>query len=102
MVNVVKLGDPRFGGVGRGFAGALPGPAWLSEPRRVYLKVKIPKSRDEETIEVIIGAREGWKPVVSVASTSRDPVTIESIGDAQADVEQVKREIGKCLERLGL
>src|ERR1039458_8423373 len=60
MVNVVKLGDPRFGGVGQGFAGALPGPAWLSEPRRVYLKVKIPKSREEEMIEVIIGAREGW------------------------------------------
>jgi hypothetical protein len=51
---------------------------------------------------VTVGAREGWKPVVSVASTSRDPVTIESIGDAQADIELVKKEVARCLERLGL
>ena len=102
LANLIGKLGPRFGGIGQGFVQPLSSPHWLYEPRGAYLKVKIPKSGEAETIQVTVGAREGWKPVVSVASTSRDPVTIESIGDAQADVEQVKREIAKCLERLGL
>ena len=96
-----RLG-PRYGGHGVGFVQPLSSSHWLFEPQGAYLNVRMPQSREQETIQVTIGVRQGWKPVVSVASNSRDPVTIESIGDAQADIEQVKLEIRKCLEGLGL
>jgi len=79
------------------------GNKWLTEPYSIYAKTRNPKlgeDADAETIQITICPAEGWKPVLSVSSTSLDPVMFETTDSAETDLAVIRKRIGECFARL--
>ncbi len=76
------------------------GDAWLTEPCSIYAKTHNSKTGEDETIQIMICPAAGWKPVLSVASTSLDPVMFETTYSAQKDIATIWEKVEECFERL--
>lgn len=79
------------------------GKKWLTEPYSIWAKTRNPKlgeDADAETIQITICPGEGWKPVLSVSSTSLDPIMFETTGFAEKDLAVIRKTIAECFERL--
>jgi hypothetical protein len=72
------------------------GKAWLTEPYGIYAKACNFQSGEDETIQITICPAEGWKPILSVASTSLDPVMFETTYSAEKDIVLIQKQIEKC------
>jgi hypothetical protein len=76
------------------------GDAWLTEPYHIYAKAQNSKSGEDETVQISIRPAQGWKPVLSVSSTSLDPVMFETTCAAEKDISMIWGTIEKCFARL--
>jgi hypothetical protein len=76
------------------------GNAWLTEPFTIFAKVSNSQSGKDETVQITICPAEGWKPILSVASTSLDPVMFETTYSAERDIILIQKQIENCFARL--
>ncbi len=76
------------------------GNAWLTEPFTIYAKASNSQPEKDEIVQITICPAEGWKPILSVASTSLDPVTFETTYSAEQDIALIQKQIEKCFFRL--
>jgi len=79
------------------------GKKWLTEPYSIWAKTRKPKlgaDADAETIQITICPAEGWKPVLSVSSTSLDPIMFETTDSAEKDLAVIRMKIEECFARL--
>lgn len=76
------------------------GDAWPTEPYVIYAKTQNTKSEEDEIIQITICPRDDWKPILSVASASFDPVTVETTYSAEKDFAIVSEKIKECFEHL--
>lgn len=76
------------------------GKAWLTEPYGIYAKAHNLQSGEDEIIQITICPAEGWKPILSVASTSLDPVMFETTYSAEKDIVLIQKKIEECFARL--
>jgi hypothetical protein len=76
------------------------GAAWLSEPYCIFAKIRSPKSGDDEIVQIAIGAADGWKPILSVSSTSLDPIKFETNGVAEKDIAAIRGTLVQCFARM--
>lgn len=79
------------------------GEAWLTEPFSIYAKTRNPKLGEDgeiETIQITICPAEGWKPILSVSSTSLDPVMFETNYSAEKDFDMIRKKIEQCFAQL--
>lgn len=98
-----KLGFTQYEiGQGVDFPGA-PRPvgnAWLTEPYSIHAKARSFQSGEDEMIQITICPATGWKPILTVSSTSLDPVTFETTYSAEKDIVLIGKQIEKCFARL--
>ena len=98
-----KLGLEEFElGHGIDFPG-LPHPvgtSWLSEPYCIFAKTRNPKSGEDEIVQIAICAANGWEPILSVSSTSLDPVRFETNGMAEKDINTIRETLVQCFARM--
>ena len=76
------------------------GGAWLTEPYRIYAKAGNSQLGTDDIVQITICPAEGWKPILSVASTSLDPVMFETTYSSEEDIVLIQKQIEKCFERL--
>lgn len=76
------------------------GNAWLTEPYSIYAKARNSKLKEDEIIQITICPGDGWKPILSVSSTSLDPVMYETTYSAEKDIAMMREKIEECFARL--
>jgi hypothetical protein len=76
------------------------GDAWLTMPYSIYVKTQNSKSGEDEIIQITICPAAGWKPILSVSSTSVDPVMFETTYSAEKDIALIQKQIEECFLRL--
>lgn len=76
------------------------GDAWLTMPYSIHAKTHNSKSGENEIIQITICPAAGWKPILSVSSTSVDPVMFETTYSAEKDISIIWEKIEECFARL--
>ncbi len=76
------------------------GDAWLSEPYSIHAKTRSSKSGGDETVQITICPTQDWEAMLSVSSTSLDPVVFETSGSAEKDISMIRAKIAECFARL--
>lgn len=79
------------------------GDKWLTEPYSIYAKTrnsKLGEDAEAETIQITICPAEGWKPILSISSTSLNPIMFETTYSAEKDLALIRKKIEECFARL--
>jgi hypothetical protein len=78
------------------------GKKWLTEPYSIWAKTrnsKLGEDADAEIIQITICPAEDWKPILSVSTTSLDPITFETTDSAEKDLAVIRKKIEECFAR---